>query len=228
MNAPEQTLYPPRYWTSARPNVASGFDLRSSDNALLSLFYGSAEHARQHDWLNAGRTLIDKTYIQLLWEAAGLTYAGSSAHDIATALDSFIRSDLQPRWETWEELDNEERHAIACRLVHQAASGLFGSGYQAVSASWLLYYLVPQLPVFPLRAESAGTYLPHHQQHRARFARALPYLLHSVPRAEYGSAKQQQVIDKVLRSSDWWLRHCYLQRSAGTTGSGEGGSALQD
>jgi hypothetical protein len=42
-------------WSSPSPLVGSGFDSRSSDNALLAIMYGSLERASRFGWLNAGR-----------------------------------------------------------------------------------------------------------------------------------------------------------------------------
>jgi len=60
-------------WETPFPGFASGHDPRTSDNALLTLLYGGLVHAADHDWLNAGRRLIDKTYIDMLWHVQDLT-----------------------------------------------------------------------------------------------------------------------------------------------------------
>ncbi len=48
-------------WQTPFSGFTSGHDNRTSDKALLTLVYGGLEHAANHEWLNAGRRLIDRT-----------------------------------------------------------------------------------------------------------------------------------------------------------------------
>lgn len=203
-------------WHQANPLVGSGQDSRSSENGLLTIFYGNLERASQYEWLNAGRTLIDKTYISILWQAAKLPAIGVNSHEIACALDSFIRQRLQPLWAELDDLSHDAKHQLAIELVQEAAAQLFGSHTQTIAASWLLYYLCPQLPVFPLPVnieQSGVTYADHHQQCRARLKQVLPKIHSSAPKAHFGNEKEKRIIDQVLNSSDWWLRYCFITYS---------------
>ena len=60
-------------WARPFPGFTSGHDPRTSDQGLLTCLYGSLEHAARHEWLNAGRRLIDKTYLGMLWHVQDLT-----------------------------------------------------------------------------------------------------------------------------------------------------------
>jgi hypothetical protein len=82
------------HWNNANPKVGTGFDRRSSNNGLLAIMYGSLERAHHFNWLNAGRTLVDKTYIQLLFQAKQLTAISVTHHDITLQLELFVRANL--------------------------------------------------------------------------------------------------------------------------------------
>lgn len=205
-------------WSQPSPNVGSGHDARSSENGLLTIMYGSLEHAARFDWLNAGRTLVDKTYISILWQAADLPPTGVEPTRKASNLDAFVRTELEPLWDNFHDLDHTEKQALTLRLVEQCANDVFGSGYQEEAASWLLFYLCPQLPVFPLndalrailadKAEKSvlNSYADYHQACRAEFTRLLPHIHSTAPAAQYGTDREKQAINQMLRSSDWWQR----------------------
>ncbi|MEH6576825.1 MAG: hypothetical protein V7731_07065 [Amphritea sp.] len=210
-------------WTSPSPRVGSGHDARSSENGLLAIMYASLEIASRYDWLNAGRTLVDKTYINILWQAAELPAIGVTTHNIASDLDAFVRNHLQPLWAEVEHLSHEEKHQLAISLVEQSADSVFGSSYQEKAASWLLYYLCPQLPIFPLSEQLHNTVTPEsddatqplsyanfHQACRQQFSRLLPHIHSATPTAEYGNEREIEVINQLLRSSDWWQRRCFI------------------
>lgn len=201
----------PAFWNTPRPDVLSGFDQRSSDAGLLTLFFGSLAHASQHQWLNAGRTLIDKTYIQMLWEAKKLSFDGLTSHDIANALDTFIRSEIVPVWDTLHDLDTQAQNALAITLLERAASSLFGQQTRARPASWLLFYLLPQLPVMPLIQQEHASYLQHHIQMRALFAQQLPYLMQHCPTPDYGTDRQKAALKQAIQATDWWQRLCFIE-----------------
>lgn len=212
-------------WHDPSPLVGSGFDIRSSDNALLAIMYGSLEHAAQFGWLNAGRTLVDKTYIHILWQAKRLPAKGITHHDIAPLLELFVRQHLEPIWPQLTRLGRDNRpnnHAnkTAIELVSNAAATLFGSSYQEQAASWLLFYLCPQLPIFPVTdavrsAIAARTSAPiedyaGYQQMCSKLLHEIkPELKFPIAAAHYGSVKQIAMIDQLLCHSDWWLRHCF-------------------
>ena len=138
-------------WQAPWTGFASGRDPRSSDNALLVLTYGGLVHAAQHEWLNAGRRLIDKTYIDMLWHVQDLTHMRTCRPEqIAAALDAVIDDTIRPLWPSLADLSDEQRFATATAWVEQMAARCFGSLHSEVAASRLMFYLLPMLPVFNL------------------------------------------------------------------------------
>lgn len=211
------------FWATPSTLVGSGHDARSSQNGLLTIMYGSLEHAARFDWLNAGRTLVDKTYINILWQAADLPATGVDRTRMASDLDAFVRSQLEPIWDEFDHMSHDERHSLAVALVDRCASTVFGSGYQEEAASWLLYYLCPQLPIFPMndalctaaadtqdRSDLNG-YSDYHAVCRQQLTRLLPHIHTTPPKAEYGTKREVEAINHILRASDWWLRRSFIQ-----------------
>ncbi|WP_417228262.1 hypothetical protein [Amphritea sp.] len=212
-------------WHQPSPRVGSGHDARSSSNGLLSIFYGSLEHAAHYQWLNAGRTLVDKTYLNILWQAAELAHNGYDFTNMASNLDAFVRAQLEPIWYELDLLSHEEKQQQAIKLIQQAAAEVFGSGYHEQHAAWLLFYLCPQLPVFPFNAalqtristrlhqpQSATNYLEYQQQCRQLYSRMLPLIQDFNASVEYGNEQERKTVSKVLRGSDWWQRYCFIKQ----------------
>jgi len=210
MNLNPPPLSRTSFWSTPRPHVLSGKDLRSSDSGLLTLFFGSAEHASRHNWLNAGRTLIDKTYVQLLWEAQQIPYEGKTAHDLASLLDSFVRNDIRPYWHSLDDLSLPERHELAIHLVDATAQQLFADTQRILPATWLLFYLLPQLPIMPITGTPESSYRAYHYAMRERFAQQLPYLMTPYPGSDYGSSHQRLMINAAVNAGDWWQRLCFM------------------
>ena len=216
-------------WCRANAAVGSGFDSRSSDNGLLSIMYGSVERASHFNWLNAGRTLVDKTYIHLLLQAKKLPGLGVTHHDIAPQLELFVRANLQPIWADIEKMSVIKKQELATRLVNLAASTLFGSSHQAEAASWLLFYLCPQLPIFPITDylddaliqnnavtpsgkpyQGINCYQDYQVAAQALYEKLQPLIQCVPPTANYGNEKEQAMVNSLLVSSDWWKRHYFL------------------
>ncbi|UTW11372.1 hypothetical protein [Marinobacterium rhizophilum] len=209
---------PLQSWHQPHPAFTSGKDARSSENALLVLMYGSLDKAARFDWLNAGRTLIDKTYLRILWATQGLEPTGISFDELASRLDGFIRTELQPRWDSLAELDHDGRHELAQLLLEQLQVQVFQSPGQLESATSVLFFLCPQLPVFLCRdaanteAEAVIDYPGWHQSCRQRLALLLPLSCSSAPSARYGTAQEQQLITRLLAQSDWWPRRLLAEQ----------------
>ncbi|MGB0467997.1 MAG: hypothetical protein ACPGF7_10795 [Pontibacterium sp.] len=210
-------------WSLPDPLVGSGHDARSSENGLLTILYAGLERASQLEWLNAGRTLVDKTYVNILWQAAELPSIGVTSQRIASELDAFVRAHLQPLWLKLEHLSHEEKHSLSVSLVETCAGKVFGSGYHEEAASWLLYYLCPQLPVFPMsetlnaslntglnQTETSGSYKHYHQRCRQYYSLLLPHLHSTTPKAAYGNPREIDIVNQVLKGSDWWQRRCFV------------------
>lgn len=218
-------------WCSPFPAFTSGHDPRTSDNALLVLFHGGMVRAVQHGWLNAGRRLIDRTYVDMLWHVQSLTALRScTPEQVAAALDNFVRDEIAPWWVRIPTLDAAARTTLACHLVERATQTLFGSLRSEVAASRLLFYLCPQLPVFPfgrgqlvaLIALGAGIdgdadYAAFEAGARSILERMPRALAGAPPAAAYGDDADRDVIDELVRTGDWWQRRVFdalLQRIA--------------
>jgi hypothetical protein len=68
---------------------------------------------RDSDWLNAGRRLIDKTYIQILLVTQQLNHTPFvNAGTTAAALDNFIRLDMAPHWGALNSNDNNLKQQL--------------------------------------------------------------------------------------------------------------------
>ncbi|MFC6671034.1 hypothetical protein [Marinobacterium aestuariivivens] len=196
-------------WQQPHPSFSSGRDPRSSENAMLVLFYGSLEKAARYGWLNAGRTLVDKTYLRILWTARALPGNGLSFDEMAARLDSFIRAELQPQWVQLAQPGATERDIRAIELVETARLQLFGPASDADAASEVLFFLCPQLPVFPCRGIGAGRYAGFHQGCLQQL-RALKDQ-DECPTAGYGQPRERELIDTLLAQSDWWPRRLLVE-----------------
>ncbi len=212
-------------WSQPNLRVGGGHDARSSLNGLLAVFYGSVEKASQFNWLNAGRTLVDKTYLDILWQAAQLPKLGVPSQTMASELDRFVRAELEPIWQEIEHFDHTQKQQQADALIKIAADNIFGSGYQEECASWLLYYLCPQLPVFPFNEQlnEALTKRLHltelatdYQQYSNRccdlYSRMLPKMDDAKPEAKYGDKRDLAAIKQLMKASDWWQRQMFISQ----------------
>lgn len=210
-------------WARPFPGFMSGHDPRTSDQGLLTCLYGSLEHAARHEWLNAGRRLIDKTYIGMLWHVQDLTdLRGVRAEQVAAGLDTFIRDVVRPVWAELPHLPDGTSLEISTAWVEQMAGSCFGSVYSEAAASRLMFFLFPMLPIFNL---SQGHRLaldeighpPDRQSYRA-FAQAalsayqayLPRLVdHSRPAPSAADPRQRHLIQDLLEQTDWWTRRIF-------------------
>lgn len=215
-----------RRWTQPHPDFASGHDPRSSDQSLLEVFYGGLENAARYQWQNAGRTLIDKTYLAILWAALELEEPALGFERLASNLDNFIRDKLTECWSEFEELDHEARHQIAVELVTDASEQLFASQNNEGYASSILFFLCPQLPIFPYsdnhrqsvggllaqsgKGDSIDSYSDYHQACRQLLALNLPFL-GTVPAPSALPSKTAN-LNAVLRQTDWWQRRLLAQQ----------------
>nr|WP_067291549.1 hypothetical protein [Marinobacterium profundum] len=205
----------PQSWQQPHPDFTSGLDARSSENALLVLMYGGLEKAARYGWLNAGRTLIDKTYLRILWITQQLAPTGISFDELASRLDGFIRRELQPRWDELDSLEHDARHELAIALVEEFQAQVFQGTDQLEAATSVLFFLCPQLPVFRYtdpQSVPASDYPAWHQSCRQRLIALLPQVCSTTPFAHYGTAQEQQLITRLLAQSDWWPRRLLSQQ----------------
>lgn len=188
-----------RDWQQPHPAFASGTDPRSSDNALLLQFYGSLAKAAGFGWQNGGRTLVDKTYLRILKDCAGLDFQGVSVDELAGRLDGLIRRELIPRWAQIAESRGAEGLQLATELLEACYQALFDSPRAQASASHLLFYLCPQLPLLPWHAHGDEPWLVGLER-----LSQLPVLPR--PQQFAGDAQQQALIRQLIEGSDWWRR----------------------
>ncbi len=211
-------------WHSPHPAFSSGNDPRSSESGLLMLFYGSLHKASRYNWLNAGRTLVDKTFLRILWAAEELEPLSISFDEVASRVDAFIRQQITPIWDELDELDHEARHQLATKLVEQAATGLFGSQTNETAASRLMFFLCPQLPIFPISAghlqvamqqcpnAAIDGYASYHNACRGLLAHSMPKVYPQLPQSQSDCNNERLAISQLLSQSDWWPRRVLSQQ----------------
>lgn len=218
-------------WQKSYRGFTSGFDKRTSDNALLVQLYGGLNHAANHEWLNAGRRLIDKTYINMLLHVQSLLpMSVCDPERISAALDNFILEHIRPVWFTLSALNDSEKQALADSLVQQAATTLFGSLQSEVAASRLLFMLCPMLPVYnlslgnQLALETLGFTVADNSyrsfvQCCNACSKSVTPLIESqpLPQPTFGTDTEQALISLLLNDHDWWIRRVFdalLQQTA--------------
>lgn len=198
-------------WRHPHPDFASGQDPRSSDGALLSLLYGSLEKAARYNWLNGGRTLIDKTYLRILWTVEGLSPRGLSFDEMASRLDRYLRTVVQPEWTAFPTLPQRTRQEKAVVLVEQARQQIFGTDADAGDASTLLFFLCPQLPVLPgfVAGDAYDSFL---RQSLATLAEIKGVHESPLPEIRFGQEREQAPVRALLFETDWWPRRLLLMQ----------------
>lgn len=190
-------------WQQPHPAFASGMDARSSENALLLQLYGSLAKAAGCGWQNAGRTLIDKTYLRILKDCSGLDFQGLSVDELAARLDGFIRQELTPRWGQITESRGAEGLPLATELLEACSLALFASAHVHRATRQLLFYLCPQLPLVPCPSDSQQSSDEQLQAYQTLLPQ-LPVLPR--PQQFAGDAQQQALIRQLIEGSDWWRR----------------------
>lgn len=226
-------------WQAPFAGFTSGHDPRTTDNALLVLMYGGLEQAARHAWQNAGRRLIDKTYVDILWHVQQLTQMRTCPPErIAAALDDFIRETVAPAWEGHADMGSTGKADLAIRWVEDLAHCGFGSLHSELAASRLLFFLCPMLPVFNMSrghllalerfgyGVTDGRYRTFAATAGHAYRQWLP-LLRTLPRPTplFGDPAQQAVTQGLLDQSEWWERRVFdaiVQQAAA-----EGGVPVQ-
>jgi hypothetical protein len=233
-------------WQTPCPTFTSGHDPRTTDEGLLGLTYGGLLQASRYEWLNAGRRLIDKTYIDMLWHVQGLIrWRTPRPEQIAADLDNVIRARIAPAWRDLPGMNVDRKRALAGEWVEAAARECFGSQASEVAASRLLFFLCPILPVFNLSRghlealrrlghEVAGTsYREYAAAAWSAYANAAPRLATlDRPEPTFGNERQQAVVREVMAGTDWWQRRVFdkalRQLVAGTPRDDEGFGCGED
>ena len=210
-------------WDRPFPGFTSGHDRRTSDRGMVILLYGGLEHAARHEWLNAGRRLIDKTYVDMLWHVQGLTKVRTSRPEqIAASLDRFIVDTVRPGWTDLPGLSDDERLETSIAWVEQMAGQCFGSMHSEVAASRMLFFLVPMLPLFNFsrghqlalaklgHAPDTDDYRGYAKAANSAYRTILARLRRlPLPDATAENDQNRELIDNVLQRSDWWTRRVF-------------------
>ena len=210
-------------WQNPYPGFTSGGDTRTSDNALLVQIFGGLNHAANHEWLNAGRRLIDKTYINMLWHVQSLLpMSVCRPESISAALDSFILEHIRPIWLDLPNLNASEKQDLAESLIKHAATALFGSLKSEVAASRLLFILCPTLPIYNLSLANqlalqtlgyatADNSYPAFVQSCNACCKSIIQQVESLalPQPTFGSHEEQTMISQLLHGHDWWTRRVF-------------------
>ena len=158
----------------------------------------------------------------MLWVSQGLgNLRFAKPEDTAAALDPFLRETLADI-----DLNNllRPKHAIATELLEQAAAELFGSLHSEIAASRLLFMLCPQLPIYPysrghLQALEGLGYKQDMDGYRGyalmceQAQQDYQWQLNglALPQIHYGTEQEQQWIEALFKSSDWWQRRLFDQ-----------------
>lgn len=210
-------------WSDPFPGFASGHDRRTSDEGLLGVTHGGLDHAARHDWLNAGRRLIDKTFIDMLWHVQGLTgLRGIRAEQVAADLDTFIDRLVKPAWHGLPHLSADERALTSNLWTEEMAAHCFGSLYCESAASRLLFFLVPMLPMFNLSrghrmALDRLGHGPRQPGYRA-YAHAAASAYHEYlprlaelpgPSVRDAERAKGALMSQLLSQTDWWTRRVF-------------------
>ena len=149
-------------WSTPNPHFSHGQDLRSSDQGLLSGLFGGLVRAVEHGHQNAGRVLVDRTDIRILWESYQFPLPVRELDYCCRELDLFVRDSIFPIWETVSRQsafsieDEDVKLEGWCRYI---AEDIFGHEEYLAQTSVLLFFLCPGLPIFPGGDESYLGYL---------------------------------------------------------------------
>ena len=161
-------------WRLPNPHFSHGQDSRSSDRGLLFGLYGGLVRAANHDWQNAGRVLVDRTDIRILFDSYQLPLPVRPLDQGCRALDLFVRESIFPLWQSTRDRsdgfpglifcgddwsgDNlsENDSAIISDWVSFVAEEVFGDVEYHYHAEVLLFFLCPGLFVLPGSGEKSG------------------------------------------------------------------------
>ena len=150
-------------WCEPSADFSHGLDPRSSDCGLLLGLYGGLVKAARHNWQNAGRVLVDRTDIRILFDSYRIDLPTKPLDQCCRDLDLFVRESIFPNW--------EEKHGLAAapkndigreggraehvdHWVDFIAEHIFGGDEYCYHAQVLLFFLCPSMPFCPLSATS--------------------------------------------------------------------------
>ena len=220
--------YAHKRWDSASPNFSHGQDMRSSDGALVTLFYGGLLKASEHDWQNAGRVLIDRTYVKILFETYHLSMPTRDLDVCCRLMDDFIRLSLIPNWfdiHPWLQPHVKSSILDDARAVNsktgtptsplrwllewpsEIAIEILGGEEYLDHAMLLLFYTCPGLPFMPATMHTSTIRRESNQTMRIECLNQSDSSNKiTLPMSEYGTDSEKQIVQNMLRHCDWWYR----------------------
>ena len=206
-------------WHNPNPLWGTGIDIRSSENILLLSFYGSLVSEEKKGWLNAGRRLIDKTDINMLWHAKYITPMSSvTCEKIAACLDDYIQQYIALNWTQLCSPTHEQGIKYAYELTTKATEDLFSSLKSTVAATNLLFFMFPQLPIYPFSRGHVASleklgYSPsdNYEEYCIAFKNFQKEIKPKTEGLEHlkataGNENQQKLITKIVKETDWQER----------------------
>ncbi len=226
-------------WTNPSPHFSHGQDLRSSDRGLLSAFYGGLVKSSEHNWQNAGRVLVDRTDIRILFDSYQLPLPVRSLDACCREIDCFVREHFFPNWHVFRPNFNASANASAS-ANNNSSGGASDRGVstefsaptspEVLSQSWinfftqeifggeeyesgsrlLLFFLCPMLPIFP-GLSTVG------RDHTVPIGRESADILDNFNAQSFLPASVQNGEDGIpvqwaLTNSNWWMRRVLWER----------------
>ncbi len=189
-------------WEKPNPNFASGFDERSSDSGLLENFYGSYVNAKNQQWLNGGRALIDKTYLKMLWDCYCKKPFTPDFTILAQRIDNLLRSEFL-------ETDLDKKPEAMISFIKQIAENL-NLNDEINYTSLLLFFLKPSLPIIPVQDLDENwedNYLSLFEKNE-----------HTVPKIDISAfSHSNSTIQELIQKTNWLQRRYIWMTSKNTS-----------
>jgi hypothetical protein len=209
-------------WKTSFPGFTSGHDLRTSTNALLVEFFGNVKNASEHEWQNAGRRIIDKTFISMMMHVHSLTAIKSVTPErISASLDNFLQKEVAKYWREIS-LNQFTNLDLALNWHKQLSITVIGSNPADSFTSYLMFYMLPSFPVIPISKGSLISLdipldtpisLIHEMVYKnfddfkARYANSEK--LCAPPEPIFGTDREMSMINELLLNTDWWQRNLF-------------------
>ncbi|MEM7195638.1 MAG: hypothetical protein AAF402_11845 [Pseudomonadota bacterium] len=203
VHEPEVVEFAEERWSQPNSFFGSGMDSRSSDNAMLCHLYGALIRASQYDWQNAGRVMLDRTDVRILFDSYQAVLPFRQLDVCCRELDRFVRDHVFSQW--WAVDPNsvgpsEDRAiAIAREWVAEISESVFGDREYRFHAELVLFFSCPFLPVVPSRQGPISVHFAGVQEAVRR------------PAPVFGDAEQYTLIQSMLEQTDWWLRRLHFE-----------------
>jgi len=209
-------------WKTPFPGFTSGHDLRTSTNALLVEFFGNLINASEHEWQNAGRRIIDKTFISMMMHVHSLSAIKSVTPErISASLDNFLQKEVAKHWKEISRNQFSNRD-LTLKWRKQLSITLIGSNPADSFTSYLMFYMLPSFPVIPVSQGSLialGISLDtpisliheivyeNFDHFKARYANSDK--LRVPPEPIFGTDREISMINELLLNTDWWQRNIF-------------------